>query len=91
MQLTLQSISNKDGRMKASKEMTAMAIKHHTKRHTRCCTVLVNRLTMLTATTDHIQSLSTIYINSDATPVDSFPKFSATRASSAQGPSPAGW
>jgi len=45
--------------------------------------------TMLTATKYHIKPLSTTYIDSDATPVDSFPKLNAARASSAQGQSPA--
>jgi len=75
-------------RMKASKEVTAMAIKHRTKRHTRCGMDLAHRRTLLMATKYCIKPLSTIYVDSDATPVDSSPKFSAARANSAQGNSP---
>jgi hypothetical protein len=48
-----------------------------------------NQRTMLTATKYRIKPLSTTYVDSDATPVHSFPKFNASRASSAQGQSPA--
>jgi len=49
------------------------------------------RCTMLTSTKYCIKPLSTIYINSDAMPVDSFPKFNTARVSSAQCKSPAWW
>jgi len=71
------------------KAMTVMAIKHHTKHHTRCCMDLANRRTMLTATKYVINPHSTIYVDLDAMPVDSFPKINAARACSAQGRSPA--
>ena len=88
-QLIPQSIFIKDHRMKASKEITAMAIIHHGKCHTRCCTDLANRRMMLVVMMYSIKPLSTIYIDWDGTPVYSFPKFSTARASSIQGQSPA--
>jgi hypothetical protein len=75
--------------MKASKEITVMAIKQCTKRHTRYFMDLANRRMMLMATKYRIKPLSTMCVDSDATPVDSFLKFSAARASLAQGQSPA--
>jgi len=78
-------------RIKICKEMTAMAIKHHTKSRMRCYMDLANRRTMLMATKCRIKPLSTMYIDSDAMPVDSFPKFNAARESSAQCLIPEWW
>jgi len=60
--------------------MTAMGIKHRTKRNTRCCMDLANRHQMLPATKYHINPLSTTYVDLDAMPVDPFAKFNTTRA-----------
>jgi len=43
-----------------------------------------NLLTMPPATKYHIKLLSTMYVNLDAIPINSFPKFNAARANSAQ-------
>jgi len=69
--------------------MTAMAIKRRMKCHTKCCMGLENPCTMLTATKYRIKPLSTTYADSDAMPVDSFPKFNAAKVSSARDQSPA--
>jgi len=50
---------------------------------------LANLGTMLPATKYRIKLLSTTYVDSDAMPVDSFPKFNAAGANSAQGQNPA--
>ena len=50
---------------------------------------LANRRMMLTATQYGSKPRPTIYVDSDAAPVDSFPKFNTTRANLAYGQSPA--
>jgi hypothetical protein len=64
--------------------MTAMATKRRSKRHTKCCMDLENLGTMPMATKYCIKPISTTYADSDAMSVDSFPKFNASKASSAQ-------
>jgi hypothetical protein len=49
---------------------------------------LANLRTIPPATKYRIKLLSTTYVDSDAMPVDSFPKFNAARVNSAQGQSP---
>jgi len=66
-----------------------MAIKQCKERHTRCGMDLANRRMMLTATQYGSKPRPTIYVDSDAAPVDSFPKFNTARANSAYGQSPA--
>ena len=83
-----QSISIRDHRMNAWKEMTTMAIKHHTKYHTRCCMHFENRHTMQTATKYHIKLLSTTNADSDVMPADTSLK-SNDMANSARDQSPA--
>jgi hypothetical protein len=68
-----QSITIKDHRMKASKEMSVMTVKYLTKRHTRCGMDMAIQCKMLTATKCRIKPLSKIYVNSESMPVDSFP------------------
>jgi len=89
-QLIPQSISIRDRQIKAWKEVTAMAIKHSTKRHTKCCMHLENLRTMPTVTRYHIKVLSTTYTDWDSTQADASLKSSA-EANSAQDQSPAWW
>jgi hypothetical protein len=52
---------------------------------------LANLRMMPLATKFRIKLLSTTYVDLDAMPVDSFPKFKAARANSAQVQSPSRW
>jgi len=79
-QLTPQSISIRDHRLKAWKDtMTTMAIQCHTKHQTKCCIDLEKLCLMPTAMKYRIKTLSSTYNDWDATPVDSFPKLNSVK------------